>query len=69
MIPAPIVSSSLSVPQPGCAGYRETRRGMPSLPRKNIGKKVKLVPTTISAQWSFPSRSRSMAPVIFGNQW
>jgi hypothetical protein len=45
------------------------RRGIPARPTRNIGKKVRLAPTTMIASCHLPNRSRSIAPVSLGNQW
>ena len=65
---APIVASRLSVSQPMPFGYVYVRRGWPSMPRKCIGKNVRLNPITISQKFTLPSRSSSSFPKIFGNQ-
>ena len=45
-----------------------SRRGIPSMPRKCIGKKVILNPMKVSQKWSLPRVSPSMRPVILGHQ-
>ena len=41
---------------------------MPKMPMANIGRKVTLVPMTISQKCSLPMPSRRKTPVTFGNQ-
>src|SRR5262252_3262734 len=50
-----------------CA-YSNTRRGMPSSPSANSGRKVELKKMNMVQKWILPSVSFSMIPVIFGIQ-
>ena len=46
-----------------------SRRGMPSMPTRCIGPKVRLKKTNDSQKWILPSVSSYIRPVIVGNQW
>jgi hypothetical protein len=45
-----------------------TRRGWPSSPTANNGRKVELKKTNIVQKWIFPTRWLSIRPVILGSQ-
>src|ERR1700677_4472648 len=48
--------------------YSNTRRGWPSSPTANSGRKVELNVMNIDQKWIFPSRSFSLMPSILGSQ-
>ena len=48
--------------------YWKTRRGWPSSPMRNIGKKVRLKKMNIPQKWICPSFLFMVLPVIFGSQ-
>ena len=63
---AEIETQSLSVCR--LRAYSNTRRGMPSMPSANNGRKVELKKMNMVQKWILPSRSFSLIPVIFGSQ-
>ena len=48
--------------------YSATRRGIPWMPIRCIGAKVRLKKMNVSQKCHLPSRSSNIRPVIFGNQ-
>jgi hypothetical protein len=44
------------------------RRGIPSIPRKCMGKKVRFIPISVSQKWALPMGSFISRPVILGYQ-
>src|SRR5690349_10846303 len=50
-----------------CA-YSNTRRGIPSMPSANNGRKVELKKMNMVQKWILASRSFSLIPIILGSQ-
>jgi hypothetical protein len=48
--------------------YSNTRRGWPSRPMRNMGKKVMLKKMNIVQKWALPNFLFMVLPVIFGSQ-
>src|SRR5436190_17349709 len=67
-IPAPIVETRLSGPQPVLSAYVNTRRGIPTAPSQCWGRNVRLKPANVNQKCHRPSPSLKRRPVIFGNQ-
>ena len=63
-----MVAARFMPPTPSSAEYVYTRRGIPSIPMKCIGKKVTLRPMKANQKCSLPRRSFNNLPNTFGHQ-
>ena len=68
MISAPIVAAKFIPPSPNSAEYVYTLLGIPSMPMRCIGKKVRFIPMNTNQKCSLPSRSSNSRPNTFGHQ-